>query len=121
MAQPPGYATSGETALRRSIIRNLSDIINSRLGGASAQPSLGTPPPCELIHNYPACIPVLQKSLERCIARYEPRLSDVRVAYVPGENPLCIPFQISARLTVGSRNQLSFKTQVNQTGRIQMG
>jgi len=120
-AQAPGHATSGESGLRRSIMGNLADILNSRTGMAPAQPELGTPAPSELIHDYPACIPTLQKVLERCITRYEPRLTEVRVLHVPDGNPLSILFQINARLTVGNRSALNFKTHVNQTGRMQMG
>ena len=120
-ADPPAHVAVGEAALRRSIVRNLGDVLNARVGHAPAQPDLGTPAPCELIHDYPACIPRMQAAMERCVARYEPRLTEVRVTYIEDPDPLRIHFQISARLASGSRSALAIRTHVDQTGRLQMG
>ena len=64
-ASPPVHAAAGEAGLRRSILRNLGDVLNARIGHAPAQPDLGTPAPCEMIHDYPACIPRMQAAMEQ--------------------------------------------------------
>lgn len=105
-------------ALRRSILRNLGDVLNARTGHAPAQMDLGTPPPCELITDYPACIPRLTRGIESCIARYEPRLAAVRVTHVPRDDSLSLHFRIEAVLADGSRTPVSFSTHVDPTGRV---
>ena len=106
--------------LRQSILRNLRDVLNARTGHAKAQMDLGTPPPSELVHGYPACIPRLQRSIAECIAKYEPRLEGVRVTYLAQEGSLCLHFQVAGQLADGSRTPVSFSTQVDHSGQVSL-
>lgn len=119
-ADPPVHAAVGEAALRRSIVRNLGEVLNTRLGHAPAQPDLGTPALCEILHDHPAGIPRLQAAMERAIVRYEPRLIDVQVAWIADPDPLRIRFRISARLAGGGGAALTIGTRIDQAGRLEM-
>jgi type VI secretion system protein len=116
-----GARLDDRTRLRQSILRNLRDVLNTRLGNAPAQPDLGTPPPSELVQDYPACIPRLQKSIAEGIGKYEPRLTAVRVVHIHEEGALSLQFQITAMLADGSRTPMSFSTQVEHTGVVKLG
>ena len=62
-------AVSDRNALKQSILANLQNILNTRLGHAAAQPDLGTPPPNELIQDYPACIDRMCVAVPTAICR----------------------------------------------------
>lgn len=122
LAGDPRMARLDEhTRLKQSILRNLRDVLNTRIGNAPAQPDLGTPPPSELMQDYPACIPKMQKTLADGIAKYEPRLTSVRVVHQPLEGTLSLNFQITAVIADGSRTPMSFSTQVEHTGVVKLG
>lgn len=107
--------------LRQSILANLRRVLGTRLGHAPAQADLGTPAPSELIREYPACIPRLQRAIGVCIQRYEPRLTAVRVQQLPGEDgDPTIRFQISAVLADGSRSPITFSTRVDDHGHLDL-
>lgn len=113
------------TRLRDSILANLRRVLATRQGHAPAQPDLGTPSPSELIKDYPASIPRLQRTLGSCIQRYEPRLTAVRVRHLAHDSAadsdaLGLRFQISAELADGSRTPLLFTTQVDAHGRVDL-
>ena len=115
-------STTGDAALlRTSILTNLRRILGTRTGHAPAQPDLGTPAPSELIRDYPACIPRLQRAIGVCVQKYEPRLTAVRVQHVPGdEGDLTIRFQISAVLADGTRTPITFSTRVDDHGHLDL-
>jgi type VI secretion system protein len=107
--------------LRRSVLRNLGRMLNARQGHARAQPDLGTPPPNELVQDYPASIPRLQQAIAESIRRYEPRLVGVRVTWLDKGDPLTIHFQIHAALNDGSRTPMQFSTAFDPSGRVRVG
>ena len=108
--------------LRQSILANLRRVLGTRLGHAAAQPELGIPAPGDLLQEYPACIPRLQKTIGACIQRYEPRLTAVRVHHLAdGEDALRIRFQISAEIADGFHTRLVIESQVDPTGHLEIG
>jgi type VI secretion system protein len=63
----------------------------------------------------------MQRSIRETVARYEPRLSNVRVRVVPSDDPLKIVFEVSARLTNDRRRGLvRVRTEVNPSGRVEV-
>ncbi len=120
-AAPPRGPAADQARTRASILANLRRVLSTRLGSAAAQPELGTPAPCELLLDHPACIPRLQKAIGHCIERYEPRLSAVRVTHVPSAvDALVIRFRITAVLADGTRTPLSFDTRVDDRGLLDL-
>ena len=118
----PSRSTTGDAArLRNSILANLRRVLSTRTGHAPAQLDLGTPAPSELIRDFPACIPRLQRAIGVCVQKYEPRLTAVRVQHVPGdEGDLTIRFQISAVLADGARTPVTFSTRVDDHGHLDL-
>lgn len=119
---PERRSSIGDDArLRASILANLRRILATHVGHAPAQPDYGMPAASELIRNFPACIPRLQRAIGVCVHTYEPRLITVRVEHVPGdEGDPTIRFHISALLNDGSRTPLSFSTRVNDHGQVDL-
>ncbi len=113
-------AVSDRNALKQSILSNLQNILNTRLGHAAAQPDLGTPPPNELIQDYPACIDRMHANIRACIIKYEPRLANVQVQYVHDANDVVsLHFQVLAQIADGvGRTPISFKTLVDKRGQV---
>ncbi|MDA3962592.1 MAG: type VI secretion system baseplate subunit TssE [Planctomycetota bacterium] len=105
---------------RRSIVRNLRNLLNSRLGTAEAQPDLGVPPPHELLVGYPASANRLLAAIAESVERYEPRLSHVRVIHLPREEgKLELRFRITARMVALGGQSIGLETKVTENGRIE--
>lgn len=106
----------------RSVLANLQRILNSRLGHAPAQPDLGMPAPSEILQTGPEAAGWIADTLKSCIEKYEPRLADVRVTPVEGEEPgLSLHFQVNARLaTARDPLPVRFDTLVDPAGRIRV-
>ena len=109
-------------AVMRSVLLNLQRILNSRQGGAAAQPELGIPSPHELMRGYPATTEVALRAVKLCIQRFEPRLTNVLVAIDKSEEQrLAIGFTVSAQLAGGDRRDpVSFHTSISPDGRLRL-
>ncbi|MCC6464568.1 MAG: type VI secretion system baseplate subunit TssE [Planctomycetes bacterium] len=109
-------------ALLRSILHNLSRILNARRGQSPALPDFGIPAPNEIAQGYPESVTVLQKLLRQCIEKYEPRLKDVQVLQLDSDDHrLAVRFQISARLaTTSEGGHVSFDTLIEPSGHIEV-
>lgn len=106
-------------ALRRSILRNLRNVLNTRLGSSMAQPDLGTPPPHEFMITWPESTGSLQRAIEQSIRRYEPRLTAIRVVPLPVDNlNLMLRFRVSARLKDYGGESVRFETNIEQSGAV---
>jgi type VI secretion system protein len=109
-------------ALMQSILRNLARILNSRTGQAPAHMDYGIPSPSEIAQGYPESLTTMQKTIRKCIERYEPRLKDVQVLPIEGEHrSLAVRFQITARLaTTKDARQVSFDTLMDPAGHVNL-
>ncbi|OLQ84322.1 lysozyme [Vibrio ponticus] len=97
----PMSLTAGPDALDvlESIKRNVSNVLNSRLGGAQSAPMLG------LLDFNDATLETIDLSvrvklaIKGCLEAYEPRLTNVVVSASPDDfNPLSLRFQIIAQI-----------------------
>jgi type VI secretion system protein len=105
---------------RRSIVRNLRDILNTRVGSSPSHADLGVPPPNELLTGYPASANRLLKAIADSIERYEPRLTQVRVVHLPREEgQLSLRFRIAAKMVALGGAPIGLETTVEQNGRIE--
>ena len=115
-------STTGDALrLHHSILANLRRVLGTRIGHAPAQLDLGTPAPSDVVRDYPACIPRLQRAIGVCVQKYEPRLAAVRVQHVPGEaGDVTIRFQIAAVLANPARTPIIFAMQVDNQGHLEL-
>ena len=103
----------------QSILGNLRALLNTREGDSPAASDFGVLDLCDLVHNFPNATQYVQRSIRDTIAKYEPRLRNVRVRSVPSEDPLKLVFEVSARLTNDRRRGLvRVRTEVNHAGRV---
>ncbi len=83
-----------------SIIRNLSNILNTRIGSAQTAPDLGTPDFTDLLGRPKGeSFEELKKIIKGVIERYEPRLSNVKIQEeVNGDDPFSLSFRIECEV-----------------------
>jgi type VI secretion system protein len=105
----------------QSILGNLRALLNTREGDAPAARDYGIVDLSDLVHNFPDASQYMQRSIRDTIAKYEPRLSNVRVRSVPSEDPLKLVFEVSARLARDRRRGLvRVRTEVLPSGRVKI-
>ncbi len=105
----------------QSILANLRAILNSRIGDSHTASEFGIIDLADLVHAFPNAALALEKSIRATVAEYEPRLKNVRVRQVQGEDPLTLVFEIAARLA-GDRHQgvVRVRTEVSAQGRVKV-
>jgi type VI secretion system protein len=114
-------ATENATELRRSVLRNLANLLNTRTGSAPAQMDLGMPAPSEITHSTPNAVNLMLRNLRACIEKYEPRLRDVEITHVESpEEVLSLRFQVTARIANRDGVTVSFDTVVNPGGHVKV-
>lgn len=108
--------------LQRSVLSNLQNLFNTRVGHASAQMDLGVPCPSDITSASPNAVGIMLRTLRDCIGRYEPRLRDVEISHVVGDDDvLTLRFQINARIaTSKDGTSISFDTVVDPAGHVRL-
>ena len=93
-------------------------LLNTRSGDSITVPEFGIVDFTDIVHNFPEATHVLQRAIRATILAFEPRLKNVSVREVPGEDGLVLRFEITAQLMSGGRNVLRFSTKVVAGGKI---
>jgi type VI secretion system protein len=103
-----------------SILCHLQRILNTRRGNVLIAADYGVPDFTDLFQAYPESVRDLEKSIRQTIQKYEPRLTGVRVSFIPQEEDiLSLRFQIVAKLaTTERKNQVLFETIIDTEGKI---
>ncbi len=96
----PAFSTgSNQQALRESVKANLQQMLNVREGSVSALPDYGMPDFNDLVYEFPDAIYQLQMAIKTFLLKYEPRLDDVLVSYVPDSSqPLQLKYRVSVHI-----------------------
>ncbi len=116
---PPGW---DRATLTQSVVANVRRMLETRLGSARCQPDFGTPASAELAYGYPAAADRFRGALARCLARYEPRLQNPRVAFVetPGHE-LVAHLRISGLLQVDAvKSIMSIEVAIDGAGHLEV-
>jgi type VI secretion system protein len=126
LADPTGYrpltVEENTQELADSILRHLRKMLNTKQGHSLTQPEYGMPDVTEFIQNLPEMVEVVQRGIRNSIEKFEPRLRNVAVTYVPSEDIVAnLRFEITAEL-VTEREEASvwFETAVTPTGQIEV-
>jgi type VI secretion system protein len=103
-----------------SILSHLQRILNTRRGNVPIAEDYGVPDFTDLFHSFPESVRDLEKSIRQTVQKYEPRLTGVRVSFIPQEEDLLsLRFQIVAKLaTAEKKNQVLFETIVDTDGKV---
>lgn len=103
-----------------SILYHLQRILNTKRGNVPIAEDYGVPDFTDLFHSYPESLRDLEKSIRQTIQKYEPRLTAVRVSFIPQEEDLLsLRFQIVAKLATAERkNSVLFETIVDADGKV---
>lgn len=104
-----------------SIGENLRALLNARQGTAPSVMDFGVIDFVEIMHDLPTSIPKVQESIRDTIQLYEPRLKNVTVRFMPGEDPLRLQFEVTARLAEDKRRTVRFSTSLEAGGRFDIG
>lgn len=102
-------ANDGSTALKKSIQDHLVQLLNARQGVLPHLPDYGLPDLTAVYQEMPYSINTLADSVKSTLARYEPRLINIKVTpYSMSKGDFVIHFQISGQMVNGE--QLRFQT-----------
>jgi type VI secretion system protein len=101
-----------------AIVAHLSDLLNSHQGHSCTVPAFGVLDFNDVVHNLPDAVRHLQQSIRATIIAHEPRLQNVNVRFVPGDDPLVLQFEIVARLASDRHSLVRMKTRVRPGGQI---
>jgi type VI secretion system protein len=91
-----------------SIVAHLHALLNAR----------GIVDLTDLVHTLPDGMRSVELALRRAIETYEPRLTQVSVRHLPGDDALRLDFQVQARLAADPRKALRLRTWVRLPGRF---
>ena len=122
MDQPDegGYRLQSDIyRVTESVLNHLRKMLNVRQGSVLTLPDFGMPDLNDLFAQYSDPVIALRRIIKELIEKYEPRLKQVVVSYVPDEdNPLTLRFDITAYLEVDDQDApLRFETVVGESGR----
>jgi len=103
-----------------SIVKHLQKMLNTRQGSVEIADDYGVPD----MTNFPSqsisdTEGELSKIIREVILKYEPRLSNVKVSFEPGdENIFSLRFKLEARLTRDKKTPITLETVINSSGKI---
>ena len=103
-----------------SVVRHLERILNTKQGNAQIADDFGIPDFTDFKSAFPDAHRDLERSLRQTIQKYEPRLTSVRVKFVPRDDEmLTVSFQIMARLVLeGRKDPIVFESILGADGKI---
>jgi len=102
-----------------SVSRHLHRILNTKQGNVPIGEDYGLPDLTDFLKTYPGSLMEIERGMRLAIQKYEPRLKAVRVTFFPQEDDLLsLHFQITARLSTESKNQVLFNALINADGKI---
>jgi type VI secretion system protein len=103
---------------RDSVLKHLRMICETRAGTMLTCPDYGTATVSEMIHAFPDAIAEMARSIRYTIQTFEPRLQNVKITHLPGED-LTLRYEITAYLTGDSgRVPVQFETCLDETRRL---
>jgi len=108
-------AAGSEAALRASILEHLQRMCTTRKGSMRTRPDYGLRDLSEMVHSFPDALAQIREGLLQTIERYEPRLTNVRVDYVPsGRLDLVVRFEVTATVLDDTRRvPVRFETRLS--------
>lgn len=120
-ADSPLTIAENTQQLADSILRHLRKMLNIRQGHTLIQPEYGMPDITEFIQSLPQTVEAVQQAIRNSIEKFEPRLRNVTVTYVPSEGWPSIRFEITGELvTEKEEASVWFETAVSPSGHVEI-
>lgn len=121
-ADEPLTIVENTQQLADSILRHLQKMLNTRQGHVLIQPEYGMPDITEFVHSMPGSLKKVQSAIRNSIEKFEPRLRNVDISYVPAEDDkLSLRFEITAELVTDKEDaSVWFETAVFSDGHIKI-
>ena len=109
-----------DSELRDAVLKHLRTMCATRLGSSPSCPAFGVTDVSDLLHAFPDAAATMARSIKRTIEVFEPRLTNVRVTFLPrDELELVLRFEVTAQLVRdGGRVPISFETSIDPSRRI---
>ena len=104
----------------QSIVEHLQILLNSRQGLAVTAEDYGLPDLTDVIHMIPDGLHTIENDIRDAILKFEPRLGNVRVRFVPSDDPFVMYFEISARRNDGSKRPFRVRTKMLPGNRFEV-
>ena len=101
-----------------SVVAHLRDMLNTRAGESVTVPDYGMIDFADVCHAMPEAIGSIQQSIRATILKYEPRLRNVSVRFVPADDPLTLRFEVVARLSDARRSVVRLRTAMSSGGHM---
>ena len=95
-----------------SIVEHLQILLNARHGMAVTATDYGLPDLTDVVHMIPDGLHTIENEIRDAIVKYEPRLAQVRVRFVPSNDPFVMYFEISARRKDASKSPFRARTKM---------
>lgn len=111
-----------ETAVTLSVADHLSKMLSTRAGSVQTLDDYGLPDLNDLNLSLHDALQQSRTEIERFVEAYEPRLSEVRVVFLPrGHDPLNLLFSIEGMISVGGiKREISFSASLNGSGQVKI-
>ncbi len=118
--EPERRESSSLTRTTRSVLEHLMRILNTWQGNVPIAPDYGIPDFIDLLQTYPESVRDIERSMRLVISRYEPRLSAVRVTFLPSdEQSFRLRFQITAKLKQDQeKTPVYIETEIDSDGKV---
>jgi type VI secretion system protein len=104
----------------QSVLEHLKVLLNTCVGDSLTAPDFGLMDFSDIVHELPQGIHTIQQSIRNVIMKFEPRLKNVSVRYIPDEEPLILRFEVVARLNDPSRSVVRLRTKMSSGGTFQV-
>ena len=102
----------------QSVIDHLKVLLNTCSGECETVPDFGLTDFSDIVHELPHGVHKIQQNIRNVILKYEPRLKNVSVRFLPTDEPLLLRFEVVARLNDESRSVVRLQTQMSSGGQI---
>jgi len=112
--------------LEASVLEHLQRMLNTRQGSSLTAPDYGIIELSELLHDFPNATGLMQRCIKNTILKYEPRLKNVQVRAVDGDedqSQMVVYYEITAQLIYpdGERQPIRFSTSVDESSNVSIG
>lgn len=104
----------------QSISEHLQILLNTREGLSVTHPDYGLPDLTDIVHMLPDGLHALQNAIRDVILKYEPRLSKVKVRFVPSDDAFVLYFDVTARRTDADKTPFRVRTALQPGNRFKV-